>query len=72
MVVDEKPVEGMLNTRSVSEALDIPQLEVIRRIRKGQIPAVKWGWNWVVKESDIDGIKVSEWYLRYLARRAKN
>ena len=59
----------MLNTRAVSEQLDIPQLEVVRRIRKGDIKASKWGWNWAVEAAEIERIRQSKWYKKYQRRK---
>ena len=59
----------MLNTKAVSEELDMPKLEVVRRIRKGDINAQKWGWNWAVEAAEVERVKNTEWYRKYLSRR---
>lgn len=47
----------------------MPHLEVIRRIRKGQIRAHKLGWVWIIEEADFEAIKQTPWYVRRLARQ---
>ena len=50
--------------------MDLPHLEVIRRIRRGDIKARKAGWNWIIFEEDITAAMQSDWYLRRQARKA--
>ncbi|HUV13118.1 MAG TPA: hypothetical protein VMY18_05710 [Acidobacteriota bacterium] len=59
----------ILTARETGERLDLEHLEVIRRIRKGDIKASKLGWNWVVEESEVTRVKDSDWYKRLMARR---
>lgn len=59
----------LLNTRAIAERLDMPQLEVIRRIRKGDIVAQKFGWIWVAEPQEVEKVLDSEWYKRYQRRR---
>ena len=59
----------MLNTRAVAELLDLPKMEVVRRIRKGDIKATKWGWNWAVEAAEVDRVKKSEWYKKHQKRQ---
>lgn len=56
--------------RQVGEELDLPHLEVIRRIRRGDIKAQKLGWNWVIEEDAVEAARKSDWYQRRLARHA--
>lgn len=56
------------SARKTGEILGIPHLEVIRRIRRGDIKAKKLDWNWIVTEEAIEEAKQSEWYTRRLAR----
>jgi hypothetical protein len=54
--------------KRAGEILGLPHLEVIRRIRKGQIRASKFGWNWTVSEEAIEEVKMTSWYQRYTAK----
>lgn len=55
----------LLNTRAVSDELGIPKLEVVRRIRKGDIKAQKWGWNWAVEAAEVERVREADWYRKY-------
>lgn len=57
------------SARAVGEELGIPHLEVIRRIRKGDIKASKLGWTYVIQEEAITEAKKSDWYKRRIARQ---
>jgi hypothetical protein len=57
------------SARQAGEALDLPHLEVIRRIRRGDIKAKKLGWNWVVEEEALNQARESDWYKRHLERK---
>jgi hypothetical protein len=59
----------LFTARQVGEALGLPHLEVIRRIRRGDIKAKKLGWNWVINEDAVDAAKETDWYKRHLARQ---
>jgi hypothetical protein len=59
-----------LTARETGERLDLTHIEVIRRIRKGDIKAQKFGWNWVVTEGEIDRVKNADWYKRLMLRRS--
>jgi hypothetical protein len=59
----------LFTARQVGEVLDLPHLEVIRRIRRGDIIAKKLGWNWVIEEDAVDKARGSDWYQRHLARQ---
>lgn len=56
------------SARKAGIELGIPHLEVIRRIRKGDIQAKKLDWNWIITEEAIEEAKQSDWYLRRQAR----
>ena len=55
--------------RQFGEEVGLEHLQVIRRIRKGDIKASKFGWNWVIKEEEIKAVRNSDWYKRLQARR---
>jgi hypothetical protein len=60
-----------VSAKKAGTLLGISHLEVIRRIRKGQIPAHKFagGWTWVINLDDIEKVKEMEWYKLYQRRR---
>jgi hypothetical protein len=58
------------SARKAGVILGLPHLEVIRRIRKGDIRAQKLDWNWIVTEDAIEEARQSDWYQRRLARQA--
>lgn len=58
------------SARQAGEELDIPHLEVIRRLRRNDIEGKKLGWNWVITQEAIDRARQSEWYQKHLARKA--
>lgn len=58
------------SARQAGEVLDLPHLEVIRRIRRGDIEAKKLGWNWVIEEAALEKAKNSDWYKNHLARKS--
>jgi hypothetical protein len=66
----EVQVAVYLSARQVGEELGIPHTEVIRRIRRGDIPAKKLGWNWIIRFDALPKVKDSEWFRRSLKRRA--
>lgn len=55
--------------RQFGEEVGLEHLEVIRRIRKGDIKATKFGWNWVIKAEEVGAVRKSDWYKRLQARR---
>jgi hypothetical protein len=65
-----------LTAREVGELLDLEHLEVIRRIRRGQIQATKLGgWFWIVKDSEVELVRKKQWYrdlMKLRARRSKS
>lgn len=60
----------MLTVQEVARRLDLPPLEVGRRIRKGDIKASKFGWVWAVEAKEVEQVRGAEWYKRYQRRRA--
>ena len=50
------------SAREAAELLGMRHLEVIRRLREGDIVGRKIGWNWAVRGSDILRAKNSDWY----------
>lgn len=56
----------LMSARQAGEKMNLPHKEVIRRIRKGDIKARKLsgGWNWVLRDEDVDEAMNSEWYKR--------
>lgn len=59
-----------LSTREVANRLGLEPKEVIRRIRRGDIVAEKFGWIWTVNESEVEKVKNKDWYKRYQNRHA--
>lgn len=61
-----------LTPRKAGELLDLTNLEVIRRIRRGQIRARKLdgGWYWLIREEEIQRVRKTEWYKRLMRLRA--
>ena len=57
--------------RETGEKLGIEHLEVIRRLRRGDIRGRKWGWNWAIHEDEVERVKELEWYQRILEKRAR-
>jgi len=55
--------------RQVGDLLEIPHLEVIRRIRRNDIEGKKLGWNWVITDEAVEKAKKADWYNRHLARK---
>jgi hypothetical protein len=60
----------LFSARQAGEELDLEHLEVIRRIRRGDIEAKKLGWNWVITEAAIEAARSSAWFVKLQARRA--
>lgn len=58
------------SARRAGEALGIPHLEVIRRIRKGDMGGRKLDWNYIITEDDIEAVRQSDWYKRYIERHS--
>lgn len=42
-----------LNVRQVAQKYNKSHYQVVYAFSKGLIPATKWGWIWVVDESDL-------------------
>lgn len=54
-----------ITAREAAEMLGLPHREIIRRIRRKDIKAVKWGgWSWAVELESVEAAKTSDWYLR--------
>lgn len=60
-----------LTAREAGERLDLVHIEVIRRIRRGDIVAHKHGWNWAITEKEVQAVKSKSWYKNLMALRAK-
>lgn len=54
----------------VGDLLEMKHLEVIRRIRKGDIIGRKVGWFWVIKGRDIQMAIRSPWYKKRQKKKA--
>ncbi len=61
---------SILTARETGERLGLTHIEVIRRIRRGDIKAKKFGWNWVIDAGEVDRVRDSDWYKRLMIRRA--
>jgi len=64
-------VAKVYSARKAGEKLGLTHLEVIRRIRRGDIRARKLDWNWIVTDEAIEEVKQAEWYIRRQARAAR-
>jgi hypothetical protein len=61
-----------LSAREVGELLDLTHIEVIRRIRRGQIRARKMGgWFWAINPEEVIRVKKKTWYKNLMALRAR-
>lgn len=60
----------LYSARQAGDQLGLPHLEVIRRIRRGDIEGKKLGWNWTVSQEAINMAKESNWYKAHLARKS--
>ena len=56
----------LYSIREVAQMMDLPPLEVNRRIRKKDIVAEKVGWFWVIKGEAVLGAMSSDWYRKHL------
>jgi hypothetical protein len=61
----------LLPAREVGDRLDLTHIEVIRRIRRGDIDAKKVGWFWLIKEEEVDFVKKKRWYRDLMSLRAR-
>jgi excisionase family DNA binding protein len=66
-VVKVKRNTRFYTTKKAASVLGMKQLEVLRRINRGQIKAQKLGWAWIIKESDVYAVMETDWYQRYYA-----
>ena len=62
---------GTLTAREAGESLGLDHLEVIRRIRRGEIEAKKKGWFWLIKSEEVDAVKRKPWYTNLMELRAR-
>jgi hypothetical protein len=60
-----------LTAREVGDALGLEHIEVIRRIRRGEIEATKKGWFWLVKKEEVELVKKKPWYKSLMELRAR-
>ena len=60
---------GTLTAREAGESLGLDHLEVIRRIRRGDIEARKKGWFWLIKEEEVEAVKRKPWYINLMELR---
>lgn len=59
-----------LTAPQTAAELSLSHLEVIRRIRRGDIQAKKLGWNWIIPSEELDRVRELDWYKRAMARRS--
>lgn len=64
-------MDEILPVSQFAEMLNLPHVEVIRRIRRGDIKASKLGWNWVIEATEVEVVKKSDWYKKRIARQAQ-
>jgi excisionase family DNA binding protein len=53
----EPTEERLLSTTEVAERLGITRHAVIALIKRGSLPAQKFGVNWIVQEKDLELVK---------------
>ena len=58
------------SARKAGVELGIPHLEVIRRIRKGDIKATKLDWTWIITEEAVEEARQADWYKKRQARHS--
>ena len=58
------------SARKAGLELGIPHLEVIRRIRKGDIRAQKLDWNWIITAEAIEEVRQADWYKKRQERHS--
>lgn len=62
----------VITPRKFGEELGLKHLEVIRRIRRGDIRAKKLdGWAWIIDVKELERVPKTEWYKRLIARRQR-
>lgn len=59
-----------ITAREMATQLGLEHKEIIRRIRRGDIKADKWGWNWAIPATEVSRVRESDWYKRYQERHA--
>lgn len=63
---------GTITAKEAGERLNLDHLEIIRRIRRGQITAKKkGGWFWIIREEEVAKVKRKPWYINLMRLRAK-
>lgn len=63
---------SVITPRKFGERLGLKHIEVIRRIRRGDIRAQKLdGWAWIIDVSEVERVQSSEWYKRVQKKRAR-
>lgn len=55
--------------KQVGLKLGLPHVEVIRRIRRGDIEGEKMGWFWIIRENALEAAQNSDWYKKRLKSR---
>lgn len=55
--------------KAAGEELGLKHIEVIRRIRKGDIEASKFGWSWAIEVEEVERVKQKPWYISLMKRR---
>lgn len=61
-----------LSAKEVGRRLELTHLETIRRIRRGQIKAQKFGgWMWAISEEEVQQVRKKKWYKDLMRRRAR-
>lgn len=46
-----------LTLQEAAQELGVTQRRVLYLIRRGRLPATKFGWQWSIKRSDLEGLK---------------
>lgn len=60
----------VISTKEFGSRLGLGHKEVIRRIRRGDIKADKFGWVYTIDEKEVARVQDSDWYKRYQSRHA--
>lgn len=62
----------VMTAKEFGRKVDLEHLEVIRRIRRGDIEATKFGWFWTIPTTEVDRVRQSDWYQRLMERRNRH
>lgn len=62
----------VMTAKEFGQQLNLEHLEVIRRIRRGDINAKKFGWFWTIPVTEVDRVRESDWYTRLMERRGRS